>query len=140
MSPVHIVINDLSEIAVPFDPESYLRAVVEALEIEAGSFEYSFVDKPTILDVNQTYLGHDYVTDIITFPLDSDPIQGDVYICLDEVQDNATDLGHSFEFELKIVMIHGVLHLLGYTDYTDEDRAEMDRMQLELFNRLVGCG
>ncbi len=139
MSLIQIVINDLSEIPIPFDAESYLRSVLNALDIETGSFEYSFVDKPTILDVNQTYLGHDYVTDIITFPLDQDPIQGDVYICVDEVQENAMDLGHLFEFELKIVMIHGVLHLLGYTDYTDEDRAEMDRMQLELFNRLVGC-
>jgi rRNA maturation RNase YbeY len=138
MSPI-IEVNCPSLIPVPFDAEQYVESVLDALDLIDGRFEFSFVDRPTMIEINTTHLAHTYSTDIITFNLadPGEPIEGDIYICLDHVQDNAIQLGHSFEFELKIVMIHGVLHLIGHTDYTDADKAIMDERQLSIFNHIA---
>lgn len=136
---VEVVINHHSDIALPVDPHRVLVAILADLNVVSGYFEYSFVDPATMVRINMAHLGHDYVTDIITYDLseaEEDGMQGDVYVCLEEVQKNAEIWGHSFEFELKIVMTHGILHLLGYDDATDDERAEMDRIQWDVATRL----
>ncbi|NDC83536.1 rRNA maturation RNase YbeY [bacterium] len=133
-----IVVNNESDISVNFDVERFLATVIRDQGIEVGIFEVSFVTPDTIVSINQAHLGRDYVTDSITYNLgaEGDPIESDIYICLDQVQDNAEALGNPFEFELKIVMIHCILHCLGYEDYTPESRAQMDRLQLEIIHRI----
>jgi len=138
---LEVVINHHSEIVLPVDPYRVLVAILSDLNVVSGYFEYSFVDPATMIQINMAHLAHDYVTDIITYDLsesDEGCMQGDVYICLEEVQKNADVFGHSFEFELKIVMTHGILHLLGYDDDTDDARAEMDRIQWDVATRLAG--
>ncbi|NBV42472.1 rRNA maturation RNase YbeY [bacterium] len=140
---IEIEINSQSVIPVPFDAQTYLQRVIRILNIPAGAFEINFVDRDTIVSVNQRFLGRDYSTDIITFNLADEkaPIEGDVYICLDQVRDNAAELGHSFDYELKIVLIHGILHLLGYEDYTPEDKSVMDAEQVRIYEeeaKLIG--
>ena len=82
-----------------------------------------------LLNLNQEHLNHDYFTDIITFQYANDPIEGELFISVDRVLDNARQLNVPFEEELHRVVIHGVLHLLGYQDKTDEDKVEMTQKE-----------
>ncbi len=75
-----------------------------------------FMDDEALLEVNKKYLHHDYYTDIITFPYQYEPIHTDLFISVDRVRDNANTLKQDFTKELSRVIIHGVLHMLGYKD------------------------
>lgn len=77
--------------------------------------------------MNRSYLSHDYYTDIITFDIseESQVIEGELYISLDRVRENADAVSASFESELHRVLIHGVLHLIGYLDKSDSDQKIM---------------
>lgn len=80
-----------------------------------------------LLEINRSYLSHDYLTDIITFDNSDEraTIEADVFISLDRIKDNAQQLGTHSNIELSRVLIHGVLHLLGWNDKTQEDKVEM---------------
>ena len=79
-----------------------------------------------ILDVNMKYLQHDYFTDIITFDYcEGKVLSGDLFISVDSVRENSIEFGTDFEEELHRVIVHGVLHLIGYDDHTDEDKKVM---------------
>ena len=79
-----------------------------------------------LLDVNLKFLQHDYYTDIITFDYcEKDILSGDLFISIDSVRANADFFGTTFENELNRVIVHGILHLIGYDDHCDEDIAEM---------------
>lgn len=93
-----------------------------------GDISYIFCSDEKILEVNRTYLEHDYYTDIITFDYTSSSrIGGDLFISLDTVRSNAELFGAPYEEELKRVIIHGILHLCGINDKSDEQQAEMTR-------------
>lgn len=78
-----------------------------------------FCTDSDILEINRSYLNHDYYTDIITFPFQESPIVADLYISVDRVKEHAESYGISMELELLRVMIHGLLHMLGYKDKTE---------------------
>ena len=85
-----------------------------------------FCSDPYILDINQKYLGHDYFTDIITFDYcEGDNLSGDLFISVDSVRENSIEYGTDFKDELNRVIIHGLLHLIGYDDHTVEETAVM---------------
>ena len=86
------------------------------------SLNIIFCDDEFLLKINQEYLNHDYYTDIITFDYNSEEIEGELYISIDRVRENANDLKVDFEQELHRVIIHGVLHLCGYGDKTEEEK------------------
>ncbi|MEO0628842.1 MAG: rRNA maturation RNase YbeY [Bacteroidota bacterium] len=93
---------------------------------EIGELNYIFCGDEFILDVNRNYLNHDYYTDIITFPSDDFPVvSADIFISTDRVEENAKSYGVSYTEELRRVVIHGVLHLCGYGDKTDEEIEKM---------------
>ena len=95
-----------------------------------GNISYVFCSDEYLWDRNKQYLGHDYYTDIITFDYVEDKyVSGDLFISIDRVEDNAKTFNVSRETELLRVMIHGVLHLLGYDDQTDEQEAEIHKME-----------
>lgn len=87
---------------------------------------YVFCSDDYLLQINQEYLNHDTLTDIVTFDNSEDPkrIEGDIFISIDRVKENGDALGTK-ETELKRVMVHGLLHLLGYKDKKKEDKAIM---------------
>jgi rRNA maturation RNase YbeY len=89
--------------------------------------------------MNKQYLGHDYYTDIITFDYVEDKyVSGDMFISYDRVVDNAQKFNVSRETELLRVMIHGVMHLVGYDDLTDEQEAEIHKMEdfyIDVYNK-----
>ncbi len=82
--------------------------------------------------MNREYLNHDYFTDVITFDYSEESvISGDIFISVDQVKINAGIFNEAFEEELKRVMIHGVLHLIGFDDATDEEKAGMRKLENE---------
>jgi len=87
---------------------------------------YVFCSDSYLLEINQAYLNHDTLTDIVTFDNSEDPkkIEGDIFISIERVRENGEKLGTS-ETELERVMVHGLLHLLGYKDKKKEDKALM---------------
>ena len=104
----------------------WLRFVAEAEAKRIGEVNIIFCSDPYILDVNINYLGHDYYTDIITFDyVEGDVLSGDLFISIDSVRENASFYGAEFLTELRRVMVHGLLHLIGYDDHTPVEQNEM---------------
>lgn len=104
----------------------WLKTVAEAEGKQIGEVGVIFCSDPYLLDINRKYLGHDYYTDIITFDYcEGDLLSGDLFISIDTVRDNAAFYGTTFENELHRVIVHGVLHLMGYDDHSDADTAAM---------------
>lgn len=105
---------------------AWLKAVSEEEGRRLGQISVIFCSDPYLLEINRKYLGHDYYTDIITFDYsESDTISGDLFISVDTVRSNAEYYSADFKDELDRVIVHGVLHLIGYDDHTDEQSAEM---------------
>ena len=104
----------------------WLRFVAESEARKLGAVSIIFCSDNYILDVNIKYLGHDYFTDIITFDYcEGKVLSGDLFISIDSVRENASFYGAQFKDELDRVMVHGILHLIGYDDHSDEDTALM---------------
>jgi probable rRNA maturation factor len=91
-----------------------------------GEVSVIFCSDEYLLKMNLDHLQHDYYTDIITFDYSSGPdVSGDIFISIDRVAENATSFKTDFIDELHRVMIHGVLHLIGYKDSEAKDKSEM---------------
>ena len=104
----------------------WLKFVAQAEAKKLGDIGIIFCSDNYILDVNIKYLQHDYYTDIITFDYcEGDTLSGDLFISIDSVRENATFYGTEFPVELNRVIVHGLLHLIGYDDHTEEDIAVM---------------
>ena len=104
----------------------WLKLVAQAESKKLGAVSVIFCSDNYLLDVNKKYLNHDYFTDIITFDYcEGDLISGDLFISIDSVKDNSEFYKSCFEDELSRVIVHGVLHLIGYDDHTESDVAMM---------------
>ena len=99
----------------------WILAIAKSEDKELLNINYIFCSDEFILEVNKEHLDHDYYTDIITFPLRDDPIVSDIFISIDRIRDNAKTLDLPFNQELKRVMSHGILHLCGYGDKSEEE-------------------
>lgn len=104
----------------------WLKMVAGSEMRRLGAINIIFCSDPYILEVNLKYLQHDYFTDIITFDYcEKDILSGDLFISIDSVRENARYYRTAFEDELDRVMVHGLLHLIGYDDHTEEEIAVM---------------
>lgn len=112
---------------------SWIAAVIDGEGYRLGELHYLFCSDEALLDINQRRLGHDFYTDIVTFPLvdSGDLVSSEFCISLDRVAENSLTFGRSFESELLRVMIHGVLHLVGFDDHTESDQAKMRQKEEE---------
>ena len=110
---------------------SWIELVISTENCIPGAINYIFTSDNYLLSINQKYLQHNSYTDIITFDQSSDPltISGDIYISIERVQSNALQFDQPFEKELKRVLVHGVLHLIGYTDKSSEEKSEMRKKE-----------
>jgi probable rRNA maturation factor len=122
---------------------TWIKAVAQVYGKTIGDVSYIFCDDAKILEVNKTYLKHNYFTDIITFDnTEHNRLSGDVFISVDTVRDNAKRFGVSFSEELHRVMIHGILHLCGQNDKTQEESKQMrekENMALKLVINFEVC-
>jgi rRNA maturation RNase YbeY len=104
----------------------WIEDVISRESKNCGDLNFIFCSDEYLLAINKDYLNHDYFTDIITFNYnDEDTISGDIYISTDRIAENAKERDISFELELRRVMIHGVLHLIGYDDKDPVSQAAM---------------
>jgi len=116
--------------------EDWISRIIESEGFEEGEINYIFCDDEYLHKINVEYLDHDTLTDIISFDYTvGNVLQGDIFISIERVQDNANDFNVSFEEELKRVLSHGVLHYCGYKDKSEEDEAlmrakEEEKMQM----------
>ena len=100
----------------------WLKLVAESEIRRIGNISIIFCSDNYILDINQKFLQHDYFTDIITFDYcEGNTLSGDLFISIDSVRENAIEYGCDFDTELNRVIVHGLLHLIGYDDHTDDD-------------------
>ncbi|MBQ5958213.1 MAG: rRNA maturation RNase YbeY [Bacteroidales bacterium] len=119
---------DVAIPALDFDEvRSWITSVVTDAGYRVGELHYYFCSDEALLEINRQRLGHDFYTDIVTFPLgDCDEvISSEFCLSLDRIQENAETFGRSYASELHRVMIHGVLHLIGFDDLTDAEEQQM---------------
>lgn len=104
----------------------WITRVLNSENALIGPVSYIFCDDNYLLAINQKYLNHDTLTDIITFDYsEGSSVSGDIFISVQRVEENAKDFNVESEVELKRVMAHGLLHLLGYNDKSEEEKRLM---------------
>lgn len=124
---VHFCTEDITfSLKKKLKHKAWLNEVAKQEGKRILELSYVFCSDDYLLQINQEYLNHDTLTDIVTFDNSEDPkkIEGDIFISIDRVKENGDALGTK-ETELKRVMVHGLLHLLGYKDKKKEDKAVM---------------
>ncbi len=116
----------------------WLKQQAEREGYAVGDLNYIFCSDEHVLQVNRDYLEHDYYTDIITFDQSEEEgkIEGDIFVSVERVADNAMQVGVSAEQEMHRVLAHGLLHLCGYGDKTDADVATMRAKEDEWLSHL----
>ncbi|MBT8204100.1 MAG: rRNA maturation RNase YbeY [Eudoraea sp.] len=121
---------------LPFELEdervysNWITRVVEGEGQRIAQLSYVFCNDKYLLELNQKFLKHNTLTDILTFPYeDANGLKGEIYISVERVRDNANQLRVELNEELRRVMIHGVLHLLGYDDQSEADKLRMRNIE-----------
>ena len=126
----------LIDVAMPdLDLDKVREWIVSVAELNGyrvGEMYYYFCSDEALLAINRQRLGHDFYTDIVTFPLVEELVLSSEFcLSLDRIAENAAFFHRTYESELLRVIIHGVLHLMGYDDHTDEDRQQMRNKEEE---------
>ncbi len=104
----------------------WIEKIIISEEKKLGEINYIFCDDQYLLKINQDFLDHDYYTDIITFDqVRGKTISGEIFVSLQRIKDNASLISKNYEEEKKRVIAHGVLHLCGYKDKTEEQQKIM---------------
>ena len=110
--------------------KKWLKDLIEQEHASLGQINIIFTSDSHLLDLNKKYLSKDYLTDIITFDYsDNQQVAGDLFISITRVLENSKTFSVSFEMELKRVIVHGVLHLLGYGDGSENEKSQIRRME-----------
>jgi rRNA maturation RNase YbeY len=129
-----------SERSLPFNLdqiEVWIKRVIDLEKRQTGILSFTFVDDEELLRINKDFLNHDYYTDIITFDeVVDNTINGDIFISLDRIEDNSSESG-LFKNEFLRVVVHGVLHLIGYDDHSSSEKSLMREKEdnyIELFH------
>lgn len=133
--------NTLDVEMPPIEPTKVKTWIVEMVERHGkrvGELYYYFCSDDRLLEINRERLGHDFYTDIVTFPLtDCETVLSSEFcISLDRIKDNAETFKRSCESELHRVIIHGVLHLIGFDDHSEEDEKKMHEKEEEALQLL----
>lgn len=122
--------ENIKAISIPEETTSWLENLIINEEKKIGEINYIFCDDDHLLQINKDFLQHDYYTDIITFDyVKGKTVSGDIFVSLPRISDNANLLNKQFDSELHRVLAHGILHLVGYKDKTEEEAAEMRRKE-----------
>ena len=129
--------NLLFEVNNTLNIQDWLTKIIEQEGQQLSLLNFIFCDDDYLHKINVEYLNHDTLTDIITFPLAELPtIEGEIYISIPRVRENATKFKTTFDNELHRVLAHGVLHLCGYLDKTAEEAQLMRQKEEEALDLL----
>ena len=117
--------------------KKFIESIFKKEKKKIQSLNYVFCTDEELLKINRQYLNHDFYTDIISFELSKkdEPAEGDIYISIDRIRDNALSLGEPLYKELHRVIFHGALHLCGYKDKTRSQSLEMRNKEEEYLSR-----
>ena len=130
-----IIINETKATNVKFNVSNYTQNICKAKGLNTGYLEINFISNPEIHKINIEHLNHDYETDIITFNLsEKGELHGDIYISVDEAENNAKKFNTTYEKEIKLLLIHGILHLLNYKDNTEKNKTIMRNEEKRVIN------
>ncbi|GGC15287.1 rRNA maturation RNase YbeY [Dyadobacter sediminis] len=112
---------------LPQKTKKWIKNTAQSEGFDMAGINYIFCSDEYLLEINKQYLDHDYYTDIITFDNSEEDkqLEGDIYISIDRVRENAESLQVDFNTELRRVLVHGLLHLIGYSDSDDTLKKEM---------------
>ena len=108
----------------------WLKSAIALENKKLGNISIIYCSDDYLLEINKQYLSHDYYTDVITFNYcEGDLISGDIFISVDTIKANAEEYGASFDNELCRVMVHGILHLIGYDDDCESNQLIMKQKE-----------
>lgn len=117
----------------------WIRKLIESYRKSPGTVNIIFTSNSYLLAINQKYLNHKHFTDVITFDYtENSVISGDVFVSIDQVKINSKDMAGSFESELLRVIVHGVLHLLGFKDSNEKETKQIREKEDEALLLLEG--
>ncbi|MEZ5172925.1 MAG: rRNA maturation RNase YbeY [Bacteroidia bacterium] len=117
----------------------WLKEVIASFNLKTGSIQIISCSDEYLLEVNRKFLQHDYYTDIITFDeSEKDVINGDLIISIERVRENAEQYGVSTEEELNRVIVHGILHLVGFRDKSEKEISTMRKEENKALSALKG--
>jgi rRNA maturation RNase YbeY len=126
------------QITAELEYNDWINRIITSENASQSQLDFIFCNDQYLLKINQDYLNHDTFTDIITFPYSDDlGIAGDIFISVDRVRENAQTFEVDFETEMRRVIAHGLLHLLGFGDKSDQDAKlmrEKENEKLKLFH------
>jgi len=127
---IDFVYNTDFELSNKEHVSDWVLRVVKSRGYKLGSLVYAFFNDEDLKDLNIKFLNHDYYTDVISFDDTADQVvSGNIAISVDRVKENATQIGVDFEEELRRVMIHGVLHFIGFNDKTSSEKKEIRKQE-----------
>ena len=133
-----IVINNENNYSIPFKLEEYISDICRILSLDIQHLEITLLDPDIIQKMNNDHFSVNTPTDTISFNLSQNTnIFGDIYICPFVINENAMMYKETFEKEFKIVIIHSILHLIGYTDNDDSSKKEMTDKQNKIYQQLI---
>jgi len=113
-----------------------VKGALKGHKVTLARVDIILLNDRDIRRLNKKYLQHDYATDVITFPIDDEPLFGEIYISLDTARRQAHEEGVGVVNELCRLAVHGALHLLGHDDTTDEQRRAMQKLENRYLSRL----
>ncbi|MEX1002300.1 MAG: rRNA maturation RNase YbeY [Crocinitomicaceae bacterium] len=131
------------DVEIPdFDPEFFglwITEIAHSYKRLVGDLSFVFCTDNYLLEINKKHLGHDYYTDIITFNYNEEnSLSADVFISYDRIKDNAAIFSDGNEaLELKRVIAHGILHLVGFNDKNEEEKKEMRKQEEKCLQLIV---
>ena len=110
--------------------KKWLKDLIAREHARPGQINVIFTSDSHVLELNKNFLSRDYLTDILTFDYsDNQYVAGDLYISIPRVKENSTIFNVRFKMELKRVIVHGILHMLGYEDNTEKEKKLMRQME-----------
>ncbi|MCB0711151.1 MAG: rRNA maturation RNase YbeY [Ignavibacteriae bacterium] len=109
--------------------QTSVQSVLKWGKVKQAQVTVIFVDDQELLRMNREFLNHNYFTDVITFPIEDDPLEGEIYISIDRAREQGRERSIPLYSEVSRLVIHGTLHLLGYDDGTATERQEMTRLE-----------
>ena len=130
--PIQYTYNTSFSLKNESDYSKWLAKVIESEQCVVGEIVYAFFNDNNLKTLNNRHLGHNYYTDVLSFNDSCEKrINGNIAISVDRVKDNGKTYGVAFDHEMLRVMVHGLLHFMGYNDSNEDEKSEMTKKENE---------